>query len=161
MRYFVGIDNGCTGSLGIISDKGVEFYKTPVKKEQNYTKKKANVSRIDVVQLQDILSGLANPHALIERPMVNPRMFQATLSAVRALEATLNVIELLGIPYEYIDSKEWQKELLPKGTKGKEDLKKASLDIGSRLFPQFKEDFEKQKDADGMLIAEYCRRKYK
>jgi len=82
------------------------------------------------------------------------------VSAIRALEATLIVIESLKISLAYIDSKEWQKPLLPNGTKGGAEQKKASLDIGSRMFPQFKEEFKKQKDADGMLIAEYCRRFY-
>jgi len=59
-------------------------------------------------------------------------------------------------PYEYIDSKEWQKVLLPKGIKGSDELKKASLDIGKRMFPTLKI----KKDADGLLIAEYLRRKY-
>jgi hypothetical protein len=57
--------------------------------------------------------------------------------------------------YEYIDSKEWQKSLLPKGLKGSEELKKASLDVGKRLFPSL----DIKKDADGLLIAEYLRRK--
>ena len=38
----------------------------------------------------------------------------------------------------YIDSKEWQKELLPSGCKG-EELKTASRDIGCRLFPKYKD----------------------
>ena len=56
----------------------------------------------------------------------------------------------------YVDSKDWQKVLLPKGTKGSDELKKASLDIGNRLFPQFADN--KHKDRDGILIAEYGRR---
>lgn len=46
--------------------------------------------------------------------------------------------------------------LLPKGISG-EELKKASLDIGGRLFPQFKE--YNHPDRDSLLIAEYARRK--
>ena len=72
------------------------------------------------------------------------------------LEATIIVLELLKIPFEYIDSKAWQRELLPKGLR-KEELKKASLDVGRRLFPQI--DWTKFKDADGLLIAEWGRRK--
>ena len=59
-------------------------------------------------------------------------------------------------PYEYIDSKEWQKILLPKGLKGSDELKKASLDVGKRMFPEL----NLKKDADGLLIAEFLRRKY-
>jgi hypothetical protein len=87
--------------------------------------------------------------------MVNSTRFNASLSAIRALEATLIALEESKLPYEYIDSKEWQKHLLPKGLKGSDELKKASLDIGKRLFPSL----ELKKDADGVLIAEYLRRK--
>ena len=76
--------------------------------------------------------------------------------AVRAFEATIVALEQLHIPYQYIDSKEWQKALLPKGCKGKE-LKKASHDIATRLFPVI--TLKKNEDADGLLIAEYAKRK--
>jgi hypothetical protein len=89
--------------------------------------------------------------------MVNPQRFKASTSALRALEATIIVLEELRLPFQYIDSKEWQKEMLPKGIKGSSELKKASLDIGNRLFPQFKD--VKHGDRDGLLMAEYCRRK--
>jgi hypothetical protein len=88
--------------------------------------------------------------------MVNSTRFNATLSAIRALEATLIALEESQFPYEYIDSKEWQKLLLPKGLKGSDELKKASLDVGKRMFPEL----EIKKDADGLLIAEFMRRKY-
>ena len=91
--------------------------------------------------------------------MVNPKRWAASVSAIRALEATLIIVELLEIPYIYVDSKEWQRELLPKGCKG-DALKTASKDIGCRLFPQHKELIIKHKDADGILMAEYCRRKF-
>jgi hypothetical protein len=82
-------------------------------------------------------------------------MFKATVSGVRALEAVLIVVEELGYPVSYIDSKEWQKELLP-GSKGKH-LKKDSLLIGNKLFPEI-QDF-KHPDRDGLLIAVYSKQK--
>ena len=162
-KVFCGIDNGVSGTIGIIINEGVSFFKTPTKSEQNYTKKKGNITRIDVKNLKSVLNKFLEKYkpeefiVAIERPMVNPTRFQATTSALRALEATLNCIEELELPYIYLDSKEWQKELLPKGVTGT-DLKKASLDIGARLFPQFK-DF-KHEDRDGLLMAEFLRRKY-
>lgn len=162
-KVYVGVDNGVSGTIGIITEEEVLFRKTPTKSEQNYTKKKGNVTRIKSTELKEYLKtsiGFVNPSNVIvaiERPMVNPTRFQATTSALRALEATLVVIEDLDLPLIYLDSKEWQKELLPKGVKG-DELKKASLDIGNRLFPQFKEF--KHEDRDGILMAEYLRRKY-
>jgi hypothetical protein len=160
MKTYIGIDNGVSGTIGIINEEETSFFKVPTKSEQNYTKKKGNVTRINGPELIDTLNGIPNPMALIERPMVNPTRFKATTSALRALEAVLLVLEALEIPYQYIDSKEWQRELLPKGIKGTPELKKASKDIGCRLFPQYKELIEKHGDADGLLISEYCRRKF-
>lgn len=160
MKTYIGIDNGVSGTIGVIEPNYVTFIQTPVKSEQNYTKTKGNVTRIDGVVLMEYLNGLSSCMVLIERPMVNPKRFKATTSALRALEATLVVLEALQLPYQYIDSKEWQRELLPKGVKGSDELKKASKDIGIRLFPKHKELIEKHGDADGLLIAEYCKRKF-
>jgi hypothetical protein len=158
-KVWIGIDNGVSGSLGIINDN-VSYLHVPIKKELSYTKKKQWINRIDGIKLYDILLPYVNssPMAYLERPLVNPGMFKSTISAVRSLEATLIIVEKLGIPYQYVDSKEWQTVLLPSGLKGSDELKKASLQIGKRLFPQI--DFDKFKDADGLLIAEWARRKF-
>jgi len=159
MKTYIGIDNGVTGSIGLITEAYYSYYQTPTKKEQDYTKAVKNLTRIDVIRLREILSLLPNPFAVIERPMVNPKRWAASMSAIRALEATISFLEANEIGFAFIDSKEWQRELLPKGCKA-EALKTASHDIGIRMFPKVKETIEKQKDADGLLIAEYARRKF-
>jgi hypothetical protein len=153
------VDNGVSGTIGIITENGTALmYKTPIKNEQSYTKAKKRINRVDVVKLKDMLSEFStNSKVVIERPMVNPKMFSTTLSAMRALEATICTLEDMGFPYSYIDSREWQKEMLPSGYKGVE-LKVASLDIGKRLFPHI--DL-KHPDRDSLLMAEYLRRQYK
>lgn len=165
-KLYIGFDNGISGTVGMIFNNQTWFFLPPTKLEQNYTKKKGNITRIILPELVSIISGLLikiNPESimcLIERPMVNPKRFQASTSALRALETQLNTVELLQIPYQYEDSKAWQKELLPKGVKGDVALKEASKNIGCRLFPQHAELIKKHKDADGILMAEYCRRKF-
>lgn len=162
---YIGIDNGVTGTVGIICNNQTWLFETPVKEEQNYTKAKANISRIDMPKLLSTINNImfeARPDSvmcLVERPMVNPARFKASTSAIRALESTLICLELLKIPFQYEDSKKWQKELLPIGST-KDQLKKDSVDIGCRLFPQHENEIRKHKDADGILIAEYCRRKF-
>lgn len=166
MKTYIGIDNGVTGSIGIISiDETVgvisKFHETPTFKAQNYTKKKDNITRIDVRDLKRLIGCFHDiQRIIIERPMVNPGRFKATLSAVRALEATMCVIEEIGLSYSFIDSKEWQKTLLPQGLEGTDQLKKASMDVGVRLFPTHAEAIKHHKDADGLLIAEYCRKSF-
>lgn len=150
--HFVGIDNGVTGTLSVLDPNGicVLHCAMPVRKEQSYTKTKQNISRIDVGLLMRLLKPYCTTYssrAYIERPMVNPGRFKATMSAMRALEATLIALEELQIPYVYIDSKEWQKKLLPEGCQ-KEELKRAATDIARRLFPSVT-----PKDADSLLIA--------
>ena len=164
-KTYIGIDNGVSGSIGIITHAygSASMLKTPVRKVLNYTKVKKWLNRIDGEKLKIDLkvdeTFNCSEFCLIERPMVNPGRWNATVSALRAMEATLIVLEGLGIPYQFIDSKEWQKELLPKGIKGADELKRASVEIACQLFPHLKEQIRKHKDGDGILIAEYGRRK--
>lgn len=162
---YIGIDNGVSGSIGMVGEDGVcEYHKMPVKKELSYTKTKQWINRIDTVSLLVLLNEMVEKQAdgdsskvevALERPMVNPMRFKASESALRALEATLIVVEQLCLRHRYIDSREWQKELLPSGLE-KEELKVASLNVGRRLFPNL--DLTRFKDADGILIAEHQRR---
>lgn len=151
-----------SGTIGIIMDTNeTYFFKTPVKSEQSYTKAKQNISRIRFKSLYKLLDFdylKENSLFILERPMINSMRFKSTVSASRSIEATLICLELLAVPYIYCDSKAWQKELLPSGIKGGTELKKASMDIGCRLFPQHKDLIVGHKDADGILIAEWARR---
>ena len=157
--WYVGVDNGITGSIGIVnSDSSEEYYfSVPITKCLNYQKTKvAYINRINVRALKKAIHdviGDSPAKVLLERPFVNSKFFNSSISAVRALEATLIVLEALNLGYDYVDSKMWQKHFLPKGKKGTE-LKKFSLELGSRKFPKLREAIEKQRDADGLFIAE-------
>ena len=170
-RLYIGIDNGVTGTIawmdssspdtqGRVETKMVE---TPVFSEQSYTREKKNISRIDTKKLEEFFSMISqgiNPSdilVVIERPMVNPMRFAASCSALRALEATLIIVERFGFARMYCDSRAWQKKMLPQGCKG-DELKRASEDIGLRLFPSLEKIITKHTDADALLIAEWARR---
>lgn len=165
-KIYIGIDNGVTGTVSIYDEKGnIHHFPIPVISELSYTKKKQYITRINTQQLEQELRDLGIPDSikksfcLIERPMVNPRRFKQSISAARALEATLIVLENLKIARQYIDSKEWQKMFIPSGIlklkskKKSEELKRAAADIAKRLFP-----YIETKDADSLLIMEYARR---
>ena len=160
MITYIGIDNGVSGSIGVISEDQsvIEIFDMPTISEQSYTKTKKNITRIDWHVLTQILAKISTAKVFLERPMVNPGRFMATMSALRALEATLICVEAAGFPLTYVDSKQWQKVMLPAGIKGADEQKKASLDIGKRIFPQFSEFIEDHGDADGLLMAEWARR---
>lgn len=153
---FIGIDNGVSGQIGILG-LNVELHKMPVRKCLSYTKTKQFLNRVNASELERIFMRHMGEDlfCLLERPMVNPKRWKASMSAMRCLEATETILEVRQIPYQFIDSKEWQKALLPSGLEG-EELKLASLQVGKRLFPHI--DFKGFKDADGLLIAEYARR---
>ena len=161
-HIYIGIDNGVSGSIAAIVDDLLVYIHTPVKKALSYTKVKKFITRIDAPELQEWFKEFKSVygndvvwHIALERPFVNPKMFLATLSAIRALEATICVLETLKLPYQYLDSKQWQRDMLPSGLKGKDELKKASLCIGRRLFPQI--DLKGFNDCDGLLMAEWLR----
>ena len=189
-KVWIGIDNGVTGSVGIIKPNGEYLYvPTPVKKCLKYTKEKQNITRVVGIDLLRLLRehiGNNNAFIALERPMVNPTRFKASSSALRCHEATLIILEQLGLSYEFFDSKIWQKEMLPKivmprivipkeatlieksklksqrkiqNTNIKKQTKISSCEVGKRLFPKVSEMINKQGDADGILMAEYCRRK--
>ena len=157
-KIYIGIDNGTSGTIGIILPDGTpQIYHTPVKKEQDYTKNKKLISRLNVLSFRSLflLHDKDDMVFVLERPLINSRFFNTTVIAARCFESELSQIELIGSRHYFIDSKEWQSALLPKGYHGA-GLKKASLDIGNRLFPQLS-DF-RHPDRDGILIAEYARR---
>lgn len=163
-RIYIGIDNGVSGSIGVVGDE-IEcfFIGTPVRKELSYQKsKKSYINRINYPELLKLFEAIQKEgtsfFVAIERPMINSSRFAASVSASRALEATLIALEVLSLPYQYCDSKQWQKMFFPPGVKGSIELKKASLDIGIRLFPDYQDVIKKQGDADGILIAEWARR---
>ena len=187
---YIGIDNGVTGSIGMINDfHETEFIKTPTYKEQDYTDRQKIITRIEILAFEDTIwewvERCDRVKVMIERPLVNARMFQASVSAVRCFEATLVILKQMDIIPQVIDSKEWQSELLPKQPKAKRvkkgeekekkkkgegaaKLKAASRMIGVKLFPEHEELIMETNsngkylhDADGILIAEHCRRFYR
>lgn len=161
-RPYLGIDNGVSGALGSIMEQGEAWLEPmPIRKELNYTKAKKWINRVDYPKLLACLRdlrdgcGMNQPLVLLERPMVNPGRFAATVSALRCMEATLIAIEQAGLPYQYVDSRQWQKVMLPSGLKG-DELKKASLEVGRRMWPNLQ--IAKGADFDALLMAAWARR---
>ena len=178
-KHYIGVDNGVTGSVAVLSEDGqlVSYAAVPTKKVLGYTKKMKFLRKIDVVGLEKLIEGLPGAVVLLERPATNKNWsFNSLESSIRADEAVNIVVERLGYSLHYVDSREWQKEMLPvktvprakKGaseeekkklrqarTRVKKQTKEASLNIGRRLFP----GAEFKGDADSALMAEWARRK--
>lgn len=167
MKTYIGIDNGTTGGIAFLAPNlPPRVFSTPVKEVFGYQKVAKKFNRLDHVAFEHLLAAETTDDeelvVLIERPMVMPARFEATVSALRCYEATLVVLETFLVPergasVETIDSRVWQKPLLPSGIRGPE-LKKASMQRGLELFPSCAEWIRKQKDADPLMIAEWGRR---
>ena len=185
----VGIDNGVSGGVGIITPDKYNLFKMPVFEDLNYQKSEDKyIHRIDVFELVNQLKTLMDKYpsedikVMIERPMINPHMFMASVSSARSLEAVLIALSFSrneqfpnGLPKHYIDSKAWQTVLLPNISKpkiGKEveakeraklnkehtkRLKEAAFFRVKQMFPNVIDKIKTNADADSMLIAEYCR----
>lgn len=157
-KVWIGWDNGIGNISAVWDDRPAEYCMTPIQKKLNYTKKAAYISRLDRAAMWELLLRWVDgalPILALERPMVNPGRFKATASALRIVEAQEIVLEDLGIPYFFMDSKEWQKAMLPSGVE-KAKTKEASLQVAGRLFPHLRPLLKK--DADSLLMAEYMRR---
>lgn len=164
-KIYAAQDNGVSGSLAVLYPDGNIFYKaTPVQKSLNYTKVKAFINRLNYDEYAKMLQSQILDRnlpsiLLLERPMIMPGRWKASVSAIRCDEAQRSVLERLRVPFRYIDSKEWQRDskntkgILPSGLEG-DELKVASKQIGQQLFPSA----NIKKDADALLMAEFARR---
>ena len=162
-RVYIGIDNGVSGTIGIITPECSYFYETPVYRDLDFHKTRPKyLNRLDFDKFKGLLTDVyLDPFvtiALLERPYSNATRYTASTNALRCWEATLIALKQLGFKRDYADSKGWQGMLLPKGIKGSDAQKEASRQVGLRLFPEHAKMINKHKDADGLLIAEWAKR---
>jgi hypothetical protein len=182
MSTIIGIDNGSSGSLGIIRDGvAVHYGPIPTQPYLHYGKKGSVSQRLDRLSLGVLLrqhaphtsvpagedpdtgktlyveaADFRNIRVFIERPF-SGKFINAVVPAHRFFEATIIVLEDLGLGYEVIDSGVWQKPVLG-NVKGSAELKLASKLRGIQIYPQFTAAITKQGDADGLLISHFFSR---
>lgn len=154
-RLVIGIDNGSTGTLGIIGPDGVIFDEVPTQESLHYGRtRKGTGLRLDRLRLQFILMpyvlGDYDCQAFVERPFTG-KFMTAALAGARVFEATLITLEILGIGFQTIDSGDWQKKFFNARTSAEQ--KKSSMLRGIEMYPQFRDQIKKHGDADGLLIA--------
>lgn len=154
-RAYIGIDNGTTGAIGIITDEEVKLVR-PKAYIRPSTLKSGKGNEIDPKALLAILAPLSGGIviATIERPFSAVGKGNAPVLSRGAFEATRAVLELLDIPFQVVDSRAWQKKYLPIGAKGK-DLKDQSRALGIQRFPASEPEIRKQGDADALFLAHY------
>lgn len=158
----IAIDNGTTGTITLMGSAGTLFESIPTKKSL-LGKAGKLVTRVDHEKLRDIIEGSydvsalrAESHAYVERPFTG-RFLKQVLPGQRAFEAVIIVLEQLGIGFQVVDSREWQKPVLGK-VSGSANLKKASLLRGEQMFPAHAQAIRTHGDADSLLMAYHFRR---
>ena len=167
-----GLDNGSTGTISCINkvDGTISFMKTPSRVELDYTQDIKYINRIDVVELkkwfETNISLMKDDNrfiiVILERPMKNPTRFEQSISACRAFEATLIILEELNLKYIVIDSKQWQHYFFGKNTTNI-DLKLESMRKGldvlkknfKKQYNEISEIIKNHGDADSLLICLY------
>lgn len=161
-KIFAAFDNGVSATIGAVSEDGkwTMFRKVPVYREREYmTTKTRFMTHLDQDGVAEILRDLASRGTLVlvtERPFVNPRMFKATMSGVRAHEILLATLRTTGVVLHATwDSKHWQKPMLGDCDKG--DTKPRSMEVGCALYPRHADDIRRHGDADGLLMAHWLR----
>ena len=155
----IGLDNGTTGSLAVYDTNLnlMALHSLPIKNELSYQKKAKHITRIDFPGLCELLTrikgGENDIHCFMEKPFsCSPRMINTAIISNRCFEAEIIALEECEIGYTVVNSKDWQKVLLPKGIAGSKELKKAALDVAKRLYPYLAEKLNLS-NADSVLIA--------
>lgn len=163
-KVYIGLDNGCTASIGVLGlSIGPIFAKPKVKKCANYHKNGRNITRIDHSGFYAWLCGIQTCAkdegkdlvCTAEKPYTG--IATTAILAGRAYESELVAFERLHIPVFTIAASDWQgckkhKGLLPYG----KNTKESSMELGIQLFPSLEKEIRKHGDADGLLIAHWA-----
>lgn len=175
-KLYLGIDNGSTGSYTFLNGNGelLCFKPVPTFKLKKWTtsSKQGHITVIDIESLKRELELIIKDKNIdeivcnIERPAVGFSGWSiwTSLSGVVAWVSVQYVLISLGIKYNTIDSKQWQKLLIPQAL-GKKDSKKKkrgernkylkieSDKLARELFPDI--TLKNSGDGDSINIAYY------
>lgn len=162
-RYTIAIDNGSSGSIAVLENPdtlhhfgGVISFKQVANGKTGKT-----LSRLDRTWLRNFLQAY-DPAAVriyLERHFTGSgMMINTVIPAARFEEATVTVIEDLGLPYEIVSCREWQKAAFGPALKTTALLKAASLQKATQLWPAFTPLFQGHGDGDAALIARHYAR---
>ncbi len=114
-RYFLGVDPGLKGGIALLDDqlRAVWLSRMPTS---------SNGHDLDIHALASIISNLVLGYriqlTLLEDPIAMPHQnVVSTLKTGEVHGITRTILELSGQGYVQVEAKEWQKAMLPEGTK--------------------------------------------
>lgn len=190
--WILGIDNGVSGSFALMDPSGNirVFSHVPTYKERKWTKPKVKklksgvkhtydyITLIDIDAFQRMLvpytSVITDIHCFLERPAISYAAawsMKTSISAAMSWANVVYVLKRLQIPRTDVDSKDWQRILIPEamGENNKEYMKtlkagdrnkllKEASDMNAKeIWPKFVG--KELGDGDSINLCEYGRRK--
>jgi hypothetical protein len=148
MSTYMGIDNGVSGSIGILRDGVPELIAA-----REYTRvkpKRKNALECDPFRLIQILDEAKPYGVVLERPF-RGQFRNTEVSAAHFDSVVRTILETKGIPFIQVDSKKWQGPLL--GVVKAGETKSTSMSLGKRRWPTLAAEIEDQGDADALFMA--------
>lgn len=165
--WVLGFDNGVSGSFTLMDPKGrvVMFEHVPTYKEDKWTKPKTKklktkvketkdkITLIDIDALQRMLISkvgvLSDVHCFLERPAISYNAawsMQTSISASMSWAYVIYVLKKLNIKRTDIDSRDWQKALIPEamGENNKDYMKTLKAGDRNKLLKEASDMLAKQ-----------------
>lgn len=144
IRIFA-LDNGTSGGYAVMDLNGrlLAAASVPVITEQDYTKMKKQITRLDVKWMLDIIENrLPDPKkalVVLERPYTF-KGYKQVVAAARCHEATLIAFDLANVPKEsitIIDSRAWQRVHFTETQLKDYNTKDLAWAFVARNFPEY------------------------
>lgn len=166
MKAFIGIDNGISGGVAILSPTGEFFFREIPLEADGKSKRVAAIqfaTSVSDIRSRYTQNGWHEPTFLLEVPGKFAKGVMAVASMWHCFGTLRGVLAGLGARYELVVPQTWQKEMIPNCPKG--ETKPHALAKAGQLWPmvEFPRTPKSGKvlDAfiDAALIAEYGRRK--
>ena len=131
-RHYVGVDNGLSGGVAVLSyPHGQIIAKTVMP-----TRKRDGKNEVDVVALRDWLLGVLDGDWLTAKFFIEQPVGSKSLNAAKSMEASFHAIrgmlDCRGADWTAVKARTWQKQLFGKA---KEDTKKLSIALAKSLWP--------------------------
>ncbi len=159
-KIFVGIDPGLHGAIAFIYPDGttIEVFDTPI---TQIVKNRRNRNVYEPARLWSLLDTQRQVHQLsvaLEDVQPMPTFGASNFSFGAGVAYWEMALVGHKIPYEMVRPQVWKKEI---GIPARSDKNKSRL-VAARLYPQYRELFERVKDdgrADALLIAHWLKSK--
>ena len=153
VKTYIGVDPGQNGAMAVITPEQIVVFDFDDSFCLKWLKAISNL---------DIGDSSRGAKAVIEKATAMPKQGVSSMFKFGTNYGQwIGRLEVLGIPFDFVTPRKWQKEIYDSMPTKNMDKKALSLDRACRLFPEMREFLSRKKDhgrADALLICEYARR---